>query len=117
MTAGATLVFDHVVYNIGNGYDVDTGHFTSPHTGTYILSVTIGNEVRGCSYVLKKNAKEVQGIEKLIEVPLAMTVTLEIDDEIWLEHKLQGTESTDIFVIPVCHSNVIFTGALVNILD
>ena len=117
MTPGKTVVFDHVIYNIGNGYDVDTGHFTAPHTGTYILSVTMGNEVRGCSFVLKKNTKETQGVEQEIKVPLVMTMTLEICDEIWIERKLQDTESTDNSQIPDCYSNIIFTGALVNILD
>ncbi|XP_048781202.2 uncharacterized protein LOC125683784 [Ostrea edulis] len=37
--SGSTLVFPHVVYNGGNGYNPSTGIFTSPTDGTYVFFV------------------------------------------------------------------------------
>ncbi|KAH3747685.1 heavy metal-binding protein HIP-like [Dreissena polymorpha] len=37
------VVFDHVVTNNGGGYDVQTGTFVAPVTGTYIFYVSITN--------------------------------------------------------------------------
>ncbi|XP_062565997.1 uncharacterized protein LOC134228353 [Saccostrea cucullata] len=36
---GSTLVFPHVVYNNGNGYNPSTGIFTSPTVATYVFFV------------------------------------------------------------------------------
>ncbi|XP_061182705.1 uncharacterized protein LOC133191048 [Saccostrea echinata] len=39
--SGSTLVFPHVVYNNGNGYNPSTGVFTSPTAGTYVFYVNV----------------------------------------------------------------------------
>ena len=38
---GATLIFENVVTNIGDGYDATTGEFTCPVEGTYSFSLSI----------------------------------------------------------------------------
>ncbi|XP_048781201.2 uncharacterized protein LOC125683783 [Ostrea edulis] len=57
---GSTLVFPHVVYNGGNGYNPSTGIFTSPTDGTYVFFVKVN--VYGSNYlyldiVLNGNSK------------------------------------------------------------
>ena len=37
--AGATVVFDKIISNVGNGYDNTTGFFTVSHNGTYDLTL------------------------------------------------------------------------------
>ena len=34
-----TLIFDHIISNVGNGYDPSTGVFTAPRAGTYVFYV------------------------------------------------------------------------------
>ena len=36
---GQTVVFDHVITNIGKAYNPHTGHFTAPYDGLYFFSV------------------------------------------------------------------------------
>ncbi|XP_061182707.1 uncharacterized protein LOC133191049 [Saccostrea echinata] len=47
--AGSTLVFPHVVFNNGNGYNPSTGIFTSPTDGTYVFFVNVN--VYGANYI------------------------------------------------------------------
>ncbi|XP_061182709.1 caprin-2-like [Saccostrea echinata] len=47
--AGSTLVFPHVVFNNGNGYNPSTGIFTSPTAGTYVFFVNINTD--GANYI------------------------------------------------------------------
>lgn len=47
--SGSTLVFPHVVYNGGNGYNPSTGIFTSPTDGTYVFFVKVN--VYGSNYL------------------------------------------------------------------
>ena len=37
--AGATLVFDSPIANVGNGYNAETGIFTAPVNGVYFFTV------------------------------------------------------------------------------
>ncbi|XP_078322275.1 complement C1q-like protein 3 isoform X3 [Crassostrea virginica] len=34
-----TLIFDHIISNVGNGYNPSTGVFTAPRAGTYVFYV------------------------------------------------------------------------------
>ena len=38
---GQTVVFDHVITNIGNAYNHHTGHFTAPYDGLYFFTVSL----------------------------------------------------------------------------
>ncbi|KAK3104474.1 hypothetical protein FSP39_002864 [Pinctada imbricata] len=38
---GQTVIYDHVITNIGNAYDVRDGEFNVPYNGLYILSVKL----------------------------------------------------------------------------
>ena len=35
-----TVVFDHVITNIGKAYNPHTGHFTAPYDGLYFFTVS-----------------------------------------------------------------------------
>jgi hypothetical protein len=37
---GQTVVFDHVITNIGKAYNPHTGHFTVPYDGLYFFTVS-----------------------------------------------------------------------------
>lgn len=39
------LVFNHVITNEGNAYDVNTGVFTAPFNGTYFFVLTVAQRV------------------------------------------------------------------------
>ena len=36
------IVFDHVILNVGGGYDVSSGKFTCPESGLYLITFFIG---------------------------------------------------------------------------
>jgi hypothetical protein len=38
---GHTVVFDHVITNIGKAYNPHTGHFTVPYDGLYFFTVSV----------------------------------------------------------------------------
>jgi hypothetical protein len=38
---GQTVVFDHVITNIGKAYNPHTGHFTAPYDGLYFFTVSL----------------------------------------------------------------------------
>ncbi|XP_052786075.1 complement C1q-like protein 4 [Mya arenaria] len=61
-TAGRTILFDNVVTNIGSAYNGETGTFTAPIEGLYLISVKITGYYSGSSssgttdyYQLKMN--------------------------------------------------------------
>ncbi|XP_052787313.1 cerebellin-3-like [Mya arenaria] len=63
-TAGQTILFDNVVTNIGSAYNGETGTFTAPIEGLYLISVKITGYYSDSSssgttdyYRLKKNDK------------------------------------------------------------
>ncbi|KAJ8298861.1 hypothetical protein KUTeg_022921 [Tegillarca granosa] len=47
-TKGATVRYNRVTSNIGNGYNVNTGKFVAPVSGTYLFSVTVMGK-SGCN--------------------------------------------------------------------
>ncbi|XP_033749093.1 uncharacterized protein LOC117333778 [Pecten maximus] len=42
LVADYSIKFDHVITNVGNGYNPTTGVFTCPKSGTYVLTWSIG---------------------------------------------------------------------------
>ena len=44
-TSGQTIVFQHEIIDVGNGYNPSTGIYTVPRTGRYQVSYTLSNSV------------------------------------------------------------------------
>ncbi|XP_060591454.1 complement C1q subcomponent subunit A-like isoform X2 [Ruditapes philippinarum] len=50
VTARGRVVFDTVITNQGEGYNISTGIFTSPYTGLYFFSVQLCKERNNVTY-------------------------------------------------------------------
>nr|QBA18410.1 type 2 C1q domain-containing protein 4 isoform 3 [Littorina littorea] len=92
----ATLRFDDVVFNAGNGYDPHTGIFTAPVAGTYAFFFNLMAFVNGKVEILKNgkyidyvwaNSNNDQGASQLL-------VHLEDGGKVWVRqldiHSLRG---------------------------
>ncbi|KAL4218499.1 biological adhesion [Mactra antiquata] len=60
---GQQIIFDNVITNVGNKYNVYSGDFRAPIPGIYVFSTTIltGNVETG-SYMFKLNGKPIAGV-------------------------------------------------------
>jgi hypothetical protein len=65
-TSSKTIIFDHVITNIGGGYDKATGVFTVPTPGLYVMSWTIETYGRLTEAVLLVNGKQ-EGLSRAHE--------------------------------------------------
>ena len=55
--------YDNVLTNIGNGYDILSGHFKAPIQGLNVFSCTVMAEDKGdLSVVLMKNGQRVSNV-------------------------------------------------------
>ena len=58
------VVFDNVISNVGNGYDVTTGNFSVPHNGTYELTLTTMGSTRASANIMRGEAVLCQAYSK-----------------------------------------------------
>ncbi|XP_056015426.1 uncharacterized protein LOC125673044 [Ostrea edulis] len=84
------IIFDHVITNIGGGYDNATGVFIVPTTGLYVLSWTIEAHGRLTEGVLLVNGVQ-EGLTKAHEVSSHYDTTtsfavlnLTVNDTVWV---------------------------------
>ena len=57
-----TILFDHVVTNIGNAYNNHLGSFIAPVSGTYVFSISILTWAKDSAYYISKNGNAVSYI-------------------------------------------------------
>jgi hypothetical protein len=83
------IKFDDVDFNLGNAYN--DGVFTTPYSGTYLLSTTLGNPtLHPGEFYLKKNGEKVEynvaGHTNGFNVGGVTTVAkLNAGDKVWVE--------------------------------
>jgi hypothetical protein len=59
---GSALIFDHVIFNLGNGYNNVTGKFTAPKNGLYVFGWHILAVYKKITHTaLMVNGKEISG--------------------------------------------------------
>ena len=92
-------MFDKVITNIGNGYNLNHGQFTAPVKGLYFISVTLFN-----FYHISPTMEIVQNGNPLVDMYLdgsghqnsAMTQTLVLllntGDKVWIRSKTDGAK-------------------------
>jgi hypothetical protein len=90
-TSVTTIVFDHVITNLGDGYDNTTGVFTVPTTGLYIFSWTIEAYGRLTESILLVNGKQ-EGLSRAHEQSSYYDTTtsfavlnLTVSDKVWVK--------------------------------
>ncbi|XP_062607509.1 uncharacterized protein LOC134269331 [Saccostrea cucullata] len=93
------IIFDHVISNIGSGYDITSGTFSVPTTGFYVFSWSIETYGQLTEAALLVNGLEM-GISKSDEAPSYYDTTtsfavldLKIKDKVWVRVKSGQAEA------------------------
>ncbi|XP_062566094.1 uncharacterized protein LOC134228452 isoform X1 [Saccostrea cucullata] len=93
------VIFDHVISNIGSGYDITSGIFTVPTTGFYIFSWSIETYGQLTEAALLVNGLEM-GISKSDEAPSYYDTTISFavlsltrKDKVWVRVKSGRAEA------------------------
>lgn len=86
-----TVEYDHVITNLGNGYDPRHGHFTCPVKGLYLFAVTVLSSSRGSHALyteVVKNGNRVTRLYNTITEASSTTsvflITLEVGEMVWV---------------------------------
>ncbi|XP_062595463.1 uncharacterized protein LOC134256817 [Saccostrea cucullata] len=107
------IIFDHVVTNIGSGYDNSSGIFKAPASGLYVFSWSIETYGRLTEGVLLLNGNE-QGMSKSHQSSSYYDTTtsfavlnLTVNDKVWVRVKSGRAEAT----------HTMFSGWMINSTD
>jgi hypothetical protein len=90
-TGVSTIIFDHVITNIGDGYDNTTGVFTVPTTGLYVFPWTIETYGQLTEGALLINGKQ-EGLSKAHQkssnydtTTSFVVLNLTVNDRVWVK--------------------------------
>ena len=112
------LVFDHVLSNSGNGYDIKTGIFTAPIAGLYSFSVTLTSDISSRFFIMF-NGRNVgyvvnSGENRWESGSQNVNLQLTVGDKVWVNGlgKLYGFRPQCAYEPLKCYHST-FTGFLI----
>ena len=119
VSSGTDLISQDVRINHGNGYDLTTGHFTAPVTGTYVVTVQVcpyGGKAIEVNLVVEGSVQtEARYYEK--DTTICFTTTdvmlLQKDNDVWVKCGRSTSSSTTLH--QDSHRQTFFAAVLVNL--
>ncbi|XP_061168325.1 complement C1q-like protein 2 [Saccostrea echinata] len=88
------FIFPHVINNVGGGYDADSGVFTVPQNGVYVLSCSLATHSNRMIAKMVKNGNPLLGIASSAsdgEVDTGnnlVVIHLQQGDRVWIQHHI-----------------------------
>ena len=86
------IIFDHIILNIGDGYDKYSGHFIAPYQGLYsfVVSFTKMTDHNLSLRIVKYRAAITRGISNTKDAIDTTTVSAAVElmkgDHVWVEN-------------------------------
>ncbi|KAJ8301180.1 hypothetical protein KUTeg_020167 [Tegillarca granosa] len=94
-----TIKYDHVITNLGYGYEPGTGHFTCPLKGLYLFAVTAMSAQSPTHDLYTEVVKNGARVTKMYSTPTSSSsttsvflITLDVGDMIWVRTTYQHNQ-------------------------